>query len=182
MNLGIVLALVGIVLTLYIFFKQKQRGRFKITTVFKKEEFKGDKDTVYRNEDASLDIELKSNIKLTYKYPITIDSFILGKPKYLPFSIPNFFLRIWPFIENLPLNILESKLPIKLNPNEKVEGIRIRGLTLNNVLNQHGFFGETTLMFGFFDDNKNVYYGPTFKVQVSELQKDSGEGIWMKWM
>ncbi|MDZ7716082.1 MAG: hypothetical protein U5J95_07715 [Balneolaceae bacterium] len=86
MSLSLGLFLIGITLTIYlfyrqkIFYRQKERSRFTITTEVKKEKFKRSENISYENEEATLDIEIISDIQLTDEYPITISSFIVGKP------------------------------------------------------------------------------------------------------
>ncbi|MDZ7716083.1 MAG: hypothetical protein U5J95_07720 [Balneolaceae bacterium] len=99
----------------------------------------------------------------------------------MPLSIPTYILRFWPFIEELPLDTLDKRLPMKLKPNDKVEDVSIRGLTVFKALDEQGLSGDITLMFGFYDKYENAYYGPPFKVQTSELKKDCGNGIWIEW-
>jgi hypothetical protein len=164
----------GIIFTFFIYYLQKQRGRFKVSLNIEIEPFSKRNEGIYQNSEATKKISINTKVKSNHSRPIFIDSFFLAIPAFQWFYKPHLISIYWPFKTFITIEFGNLELPHKLEPTGEISKQFITGLKVANNLSEHGFKNNVNVLIGFFDDNKNPYYSDPFLVEIEEWKKDSG--------
>lgn len=176
MILTILLALLGILITLAVYHLQKNKASIKLKVELNEQPLDPSNPqypkAVYMNSKSDRAIDIRVKVENQNNVPINIGPYVIGVPKFQRLQRIKLLSKIWRNSTNIPIS--KKNEEYKLMPREDPREFYKTGYEIAKILKEEGYSGSMYILFGLIDENKNNYYSQPVRINIEEWGNSRG--------